>query len=179
MRYDPVERNDDTLRLELIRLAKQYGRYGYRMIAELLRTEGFHVNHKKVERLWREEGLQLPARHKERKRLYHQDASVIRLRPKYPNHIWAIDFVHDKLSNGRSYKMLTVMDEFTRQALTVHVGTKLGSADVLEALYPLIIKYGKPAFIRSDNGPEFVSKLFQTWLKRVGIEPIHIYPGSP
>ena len=104
---------------------------------------------------------------------------MIRLRPKYPNHIWAIDFVHDKLSNGRPYKMLTVMDEYTRQALTVHVGTKLGSAEVLEALYPLIIKHGKPEYIRSDNGPEFVSATFQTWLKRVGIEPIHIYPGSP
>jgi transposase InsO family protein len=168
----------DAIRLDLIRLAKQYGRYGYRMIAELLRAEGWHINHKKVERLWREEGLQLPARHKKRKRIYHKDASVIRLRPKYPNHIWAIDFVHDKLSNGRRYKMLTVMDEYTRQAFTVHVGTKLGSAEVLEALYPLIIKHGKPEHICSDNGPEFVSETFQTRLNRVGIEPIHIYPGS-
>ena len=162
-----------------MRLAKQYGRYGYRMIAKLLRTEGWHVNHKKVERLWREEGLQLPARHKKRKRLYHKDASVIRLRPKYPNHIWAIDFVHDKLSNGRAYKMLTVIDEYTRQALAVHVGTKMGSAEVLEALYPLIILHGKPELIRSDNGPEFVSEIFQSWLKRLGIKTIHIYPGSP
>ena len=178
-RYQGTPRDDDALRLDLIRLAKQYGRYGYRMITELLRTEGWYVNHKKVERLWREEGLKLPARHKKRKRLYHKDASVIGLRPKYPNHIWAIDFVHDKLSNGRPYKMLTVMDEYTRQALTVYVGTKLGSAEVLEALYPVIIKHGKPEHIRSDNGPEFMSETFQTWLKRVGIEPIHIYPGSP
>lgn len=179
LRYQGAPRDDDALRLELIRLAKQYGRYGYRMITELLRAEGWRVNHKKVERLWREEGLQLPARHKKRKRLYHKDASVIRLRPKYPNHIWAIDFVHDKLSNGRPYKMLTVVDEYTRQALVVHVGTKLGSAEVLEALYPPILQHGKPEFIRSDNGPEFVSETFQIWLKRVGIEPIHIYPGSP
>lgn len=179
MRYHGVERNDDALRLELIRLAKQYGRYGYRMIGELLRAEGWKVNHKKVERLWREEGLQLPVRHKKRKRLYHKDSSVIRLRPKYQNHIWAIDFVHDKLSNGRPYKMLTVIDEYTRQALAVHVGTKLGSVEVLETLYPLIIEHGKPEHIRSDNGPEFVSELFRSWLKRVGIEPIHIYPGSP
>ena len=82
----------------MIRLAKQYGRYGYRKIAELLRVEGWQVNHKKVERLWREEGLQLPERHKKRKRLYHKDSSVIRLRPKYPNHIWSVDFVHDRLS---------------------------------------------------------------------------------
>ena len=87
MRYQGVPRDDDALRLDLIRLAKQYGRYGYRMIAELLRAEGWHLNHKKVERLWREEGLQLPARHKKRKRLYHKDASVIRLRPKYPSYL--------------------------------------------------------------------------------------------
>ena len=131
-----MPRDDDGLRLKLIRLATQYGRYGYRIIGELLRADGWHVNHKKVERLWREDGLQLPAHHKERKQLYHKDASVIRLRPKYQNHIWAIDFVHDKLSNGCPYKMLTVMDEYTRQALAVHVGTKLGSAKVLEAHYP-------------------------------------------
>jgi len=83
--------------LALIRLAKQYGRYGYRKILELLRIEGWRVNHKKIERLWQEEGLQLPQRHKKRRRLYHKDSSIIRLRPTHPNHIWSIDFVHDKL----------------------------------------------------------------------------------
>ena len=117
--------------------------------------EGWRVNHKKVERLWREEGLQLPQRHKKRKRLYHKDSSIIRLRPTHPNHVWAIDFVHDKLSNGRSYKMLTVLDEFTRQALAVVVRTKMGADDVLEALYPLLLRHGSPEYIRSDNGPEF------------------------
>ena len=138
-------------------MAKQYGRYGYRKIAALLHIEGWQVNHKKVERLWREEGLQIPQRHKKRKRLYHKDSSVIRLRPRYQNHIWSIDFVHDKLANGRPYKMLTV----------------------LEALYPLFLKHGRPEFIRSDNGPEFIAENFQTWLARVGIKPIRIYPGSP
>ena len=145
------QKDDDSLRLALIRLAKQYGRYGYRKIAKLLRVEGWNVNHKKVERLWREEGLQLPQRHKKRKRLYHKDSSVIRLRPQYENHIWSVDFVHDKLSNGRTYKMLTVIDEYTREALGVIVKLKMGSADVLEALYPLILKRGKPQFVRSDN----------------------------
>ena len=164
--------SDDELRLSLIRLAKQYGRYGYRKIAELLRIEGWKVNHKKVERIWREEGLQLPKRHKKRKRLYHKDSSIIRLRPQYQNHIWAIDFVHDKLSNGGAYKMLTVLDEYTRQALAVAVNTRMGSAAVLEALYPLIIQHGKPEYIRSDNGPEFIAEALQAWLMRVGIEPI-------
>jgi len=105
----------------LVRLAKQYGRYGYRKIAELLRIEGRQVNHKKVERLWREEGLQIPQRHRKRKRLYHKDSSVIRLRPRYQNHIWSIDFGHDKLANGRPYKMLSVLDEYSREALCVAV----------------------------------------------------------
>ncbi len=109
--------------LSLIKLTKKYGRYGYRKIAKLLRVEGWKVNHKKVEHLWREEGLQLPQRHKKKKRLYHKNSSIIRLRPKYPNHIWSIDFVHDKLSNGKMYKMLTVLDEYTREALTVTVNS--------------------------------------------------------
>ena len=163
----------------MIRLAKHYGRYGYRKIAQLLRVEGWPVNHKKVERLWREEGLQLPVRHKKRKRLYHKNASIIRLRPRYPNHIWSVDFVHDKLSNGRSYKMLTVLDEYTRQAMCVTVKFRMGNADVLEALYPLFLQHGRPNFIRSDNGPEFIAEAFQAWLTKVGIEPIRIYPGSP
>lgn len=120
--YKAVSRDDNDLRLALIRLAKQYGRYGYRKVAELLRMEGWRVNHKKVERLWREEGLQLPQRHKKRKRLYHKDSSIIRLRPQYPNHIWSVDFVHDRLSNGRPYKMLTVLDEYTRQAYALSHG---------------------------------------------------------
>jgi transposase InsO family protein len=113
--------DDDSLRLALVRLAKQYGRYGYRKIAELLRIEGWQVNRKKVERLWREEGLQIPQRHRKLKCLYHKDSSVIRMRPKYQNHIWSIDFVHDKLANGRPYKMLTVLDEYSREALCVAV----------------------------------------------------------
>jgi len=179
LQYRSSEKNDDKLRLALIRLAKQYGRYGYRKVGELLQAEGWRINHKKVERLWREEGLQLPQRHKKRKRLYHHDASVIRLRPKYENHIWSIDFVHDTLSNGCPYKMLTVLDEYTREALCVSVAAKMGSADVLEALYPLLLKRGRPDYIRSDNGPEFVAAPFQDWLQRVGIQPIRIYPGSP
>jgi len=179
LQYQRSSRSEDDLRLALIRLAKQYGRYGYRKVGQLLRAEGWRVNHKKVERIWREEGLQLPQRHKKRRRLYHHDASIIRLRPRYPNHVWSVDFVHDKLSNGRPYKMLTVLDEYTREALCVKVATSMGSSEVLEALYPLLLERGTPMHIRSDNGPEFVSAPFQKWLRRVGIEPIRIYPGSP
>ena len=179
LRYEVRAKDEDDLRLALIRLAKQYGRYGYRKVGQLLRIEGWCVNHKKVERIWREEGLQLPNRHRRRKRLYHHDASVIRLRPHSPNHIWSIDFVHDKLSNHRPYKMLTVIDEYTREALSVTVANTMGSSEVLEALYPLLLKRGKPEYLRSDNGPEFSSEPFKDWLTKVGIKPIRIYPGSP
>jgi transposase InsO family protein len=180
LQYKPVPKDDDdALRLALIKLAKQYGRYGYRKIAKLLRIEGWQVNHKKVERLWREEGLQLPHRHKRRKRLYHKDSSIIRLRPTHRNHVWSVDLVHDRLSNGRPYKMLTVLDEYTRQALGVAVRTRMRSSEVLEALYPLLLKHEKPEYIRSDNGPEFTAAPFKKWLTRVGIKPIQIYPGSP
>jgi transposase InsO family protein len=179
LHYKAKFQDNDALRLAMIRLAKQHGRYGYRKIAELLRIEGWRVNHKKVERLWREEGLKLPERHKKRRRLYHKDSSVIRLRPTHANHIWAIDFVHDKLSNGRSYKMLTVLHEYTHQALCVEVKDKMNSDDVLEVMHRLLLKYGKPEFIRFDNGGEFVAEHLQEWLRRVGVTPIQIYPGSP
>ncbi|MGI9481366.1 MAG: IS3 family transposase [Hyphomicrobiales bacterium] len=180
MHYKAVSKDgEDALRLAMVRLAKQYRRYGYRKIAALLRIEGWKVNLKKIERLWREEGLQLPERHKKRKRLYHKDSSVIRLRPQYPNHIWSVDFVHDRLSNGRPYKMLTVLDEYTREALCVVARLRMNSDDVLEALYPLLLERGKPEYIRSDNGPEFIAASLQKQLLKIGVEPIQIYPGSP
>ena len=163
----------------MIRLAKQYGRYGYRKICELLEIEGRLINHKKVERIWREEGLQLPARHKRRKRLYHHNASIIRFRPHFPNHVWSIDFVHDKLSNGRPYKMLTVLDEYTREALAVTVAHKMGSSDVLEALYPLLLKRGKPEYLRSDNGAEFTGQLVDLWAYHHGTRIDFSRPGKP
>ena len=155
----------------MIRLAKQYGRYEYRKVTALLRMKERQVNHswkhKKwssgsfylttVERLWAEESLQNPQRYKKRRRLHHKDGSVIRLRPTHPSHIWAIDCVYDKLRNECSYKMLTVLEEYTREALFVAVCSKLRANDVLYALYLLFMKHGKPEFIRSENGPEFVA----------------------
>ncbi len=168
------------MRLALIRLAKQYGRYGYRKIGQLLRIEGWCVNHQTFERIWREEGLQPPRqRHKRCKRLYHHDASLIHLRPHSPNHIGSIDFVDDELSNHRPYEMLTVIDEHTREVLSVPVANAIGSSEVLEALYPLLLNRGTPEHLRFDNGPEFSSEPFKDWLKKVGIKSIRIYPGSP
>ncbi|MEL6220014.1 MAG: integrase core domain-containing protein [Pseudomonadota bacterium] len=137
-----------------------------------------------MERLWREEGLPLPERHKKRKRLYHHDASIIRQRPLYANHIWSVDLVHDRLSNGLPYKMLTVLDEYTREALCVMVATRMGSSEVLT---PLLHERGAPSHLRSDSGPhasrvplrDIIAEPLQAWLKRIGTEPIRILPGSP
>ena len=101
MSYQAVSRDDEALRHGIIKLEKMYGRYGYRKVSALLRISGWRVNYKKVERIWREEGLQLPDRHKRKRRLYHKNSSIIRMRPNAPNHVWAIDFVHAKLSNNR------------------------------------------------------------------------------
>ena len=139
----------------------------------------WHVNHKKIERLSNREGLQLLHRHKKRRRLYHKDSSIIRLLPTHPEHIWALDFVHDELSNGRSYKMLTVLVEYTLKALCVAERPKMTANDVLDVLHPLLMKNGKPAFIRSDSGREFIAQHLQNWLKKIGIKPMQIYSGSP
>ena len=162
----------------MIRLAKQYGRYGYCKVTAFLRMQGWRVNHKQIECLWGQEGPQLPHRHKKRRRLYHQNSSVIRLQPTHSNYIWTIDFIDDKLSNGRSYRMLTVLNEYTRKALCVAVRPKMNAHDVLDALNLLLIKRDKPECIRSDNGSEFIAAHFQDWLKRVGIQPLLIYQGS-
>ena len=171
--------NEDALRLALVRLAKQYGWYGYRKMTALLRIEGWRVNHKKVGRLWREEGLQVPRRHKKRNRLYDHKHSIIRMRALYPRHIRSVDFAQDRLIHGRPYKMLTVIDEYTRQCLTVHAQFNLTSQEVLETLSQLFIQYGNPHYIRSDNGGEFKARRLQQRLTQVGVEPIYIYPGSP
>lgn len=177
MTYQSKDRDEDALRHDIIKFVKIYGRHGYRKIAQLLRISGWKVNHKKVERIWRVEELQLPERHKGKSRLYYKDISIIRMRPNGPNHVWAVDFVHDKLSNNRPYKMLTVGDEYTRQALAVHVPYKMSAADVLEALYPILIIHGKPHYIRSNNGPEFTAEVFQTWLIKVGISQFVFTPA--
>lgn len=178
-RYSIRKEDDEALRLALVRLAKQYGRYGYRKITALLRIEGWPVNHKKVDRLWREEGLQVPKRHKKRKRLYDHEHSIIRLRPLYPNHIWSVDFMQDRLLQSKAYKMLTVIDEYTRQCLTVKAQFKMSSQEVLETLSDLLIQHGKPDYVCSDNGSEFKAQTLQQWLRKVDVEPIYIYPGSP
>jgi putative transposase len=173
-------RDDEAgLSAAIIRLAGEYGRYGYRRITALLRTEGWRVNAKRVQRIWRREGLKVPAKQPRRGRLWLNDGSCIRLRPQYLNHVWAYDFVADRTVEGRPLKMLTVIDEFSRQCLAIIVARRLNSDDVLATLTELFVEHGPPAFIRSDNGGEFTAGLVRDWLRRIQVKTLYIEPGSP
>jgi len=163
----------------MIELARQYGRYGYRRIAALLRDAGWQVNDKRVERLWRREGLKVPMRQPRKGRLWLNDGSCVRLRPEYRHHVWSYDFVMDRTADGRVIRMLTIVDEFTRECLAIDVARKLTSEDVLERLSDLFVRRGVPDHIRSDNGSEFTAKRVREWLERVGVKTLYIEPGSP
>ena len=171
--------DEDALTRMIIQLASQYGRYGYRRITALLRHAGWDVNHKRVERIWRWEGLRVPQKQPKRGRLWMNDGSCVRLRPQYPNHVWAYDFVMDRTHDGRAFRMLTIIDEYTRECLAIVVNRKLRSTDVIETLAELFIRKGLPEHIRSDNGPEFCARAVREWLDRLDIGPLFIEPGSP
>jgi putative transposase len=163
----------------MVALAAEYGRYGYRRVTALLRAEGFAANHKRVERLWRREGLKVPQRQPRRGRLWLNDGSCVRLRPERKDHVWSYDFVQGRTRDGRAFRMLNVIDEYTRECLAIDVARKLKSDDVLERLSELFILRGVPEHIRSDNGPEFTAKAVREWLGRVGVRTLYIEPGSP
>lgn len=163
----------------IIRLASKYGRYGYKRITALLRAEGWHVNPKRVERIWRQEGLKVPQRHKKRGRLYLNNGSCIRLRPCWQNHVWSYDFVADRLIDGTKIRILTVIDEYTRECLALPVNYTLKSDDVMATLTDLFITRGLPNFIRSDNGAEFTAHSIRNWLKSLSVKTLFIEPGSP
>ena len=163
----------------IVALASLYGRYGYRRITGLLRLLAWRVNHKRVERIWRREGLKVPRKQPKRGRLWLNDGSCIRLRPEHKDHVWAYDFVADKTHNGKKIRMLTIVDEYTRECLAIRVDRRLNSESVLEQLAALFVYRGTPAYLRSDNGPEFVAKAVREWLARVGVQTLFIEPGSP
>lgn len=163
----------------MIELASEYGRYGYRRITMMLRAEGWLVNPKRVYRLWRREGLKVPAKQPKRRRLWLNNGSCIRLRPEHRDHVWSYDFVFDRTHDGRRLRMLTVIDEFTRECLAIDVSRRMTSEDVLERLSDLFVQRGTPDFIRSDNGPEFAAQRVRDWLENVGVKTLFIQPGSP
>ncbi len=163
----------------VVELARQYGRYGYRRITALLHAEGWGCNHKRVERTWRTEGLKVPARQPKRSRLWLNDGSCVRLRSERPNHVWSYDFVEDRTRDGRRFRMLNVVDEFTRECLCIRVGRKLKAPDVIDVLADLFITRGTPGSIRSDNGPEFAAIALRGWITGVRASTAFVEPGSP
>jgi len=174
-----IKDDEPVLVKEIINLAKEYGRYGYRMITGLLKLTGWDINHKRVERIWRREGLKVPQKQPKRRRLWFNDGSCVRLRPSYKNHVWSYDFVMDRTHNGRAIRMLNIIDEFTRECLAIEVDRKLNSANVIEVLARLFVERGTPQYLRSDNGPEFIARRVRFWLKRQGVDTLFIEPGSP
>jgi transposase InsO family protein len=172
---------DDEARLteSIVGLATRYGRYGYRRVTALLHADGWFVNHKRVERIWRQEGLKVPKKQPKRGRLWLNDGSCVRLRPEHRDHVWAYDFDSARTHDGRPLKMLTLVDEHTRECLAIDVARRLSSDDVLERLTWLFVTRGVPDHIRSDNGPEFTAKEVRRWLGRVGVKTLFIEPGSP
>jgi len=179
-RHISKPREDEEALIErIVQLATQYGRYGYRRITAMLWQEGWQVNHKRVERIWRREGLKVPQKQPKRKRLWLDESSCVRLRPTHRDHVWSYDFVMTRTHDGRVVKMLTVIDEYSRECLAIKVARKLTSQDVIEQLADLFISRGLPEHIRSDNGPEFAARAVRNWLKRLGVQTLFIEPGSP
>jgi putative transposase len=174
-----IQDDEEILSARIVALASQYGRYGYRRITAMLSMEGWRVNHKRVERIWRQEGLKVPPKHPKRGRLWLNDGSIVRLRPEFPKHVWSYDFMQDHTQDGNPFRILNVMDEYTRECLAVRVARSLTHKNVLEVLTQLFCERGVPVHLRSDNGSEFTAKKVRTWLSRLEVKPLFIEPGSP
>lgn len=175
-----VRSDEDALTADIVELAGEYGRYGYRRITGLLWQAGWKVNAKRVERIWRQEGLKVPSRQpRKRGRLWLNDGSCVRLRAERKDHVWSYDFVMDRTHEGKAFRMLTILDEFTKESLAIRVGRKLDASEVIHALADLFLTRGIPEHIRSDNGSEFTAKMVCDWLDELGVKTLFIEPGSP
>jgi transposase InsO family protein len=174
-----VAGDEAALRDRTVAIAGEYGRYGYRRATWMLREEGWRVNHKRVERIWKQEGLKVPQRQPKRGRLWLNDGSCIRLRPERKDHVWAYDFVQVRTHEGRPVRLLTIVDEYTRECLMIRAARRLDSESVLECLASLFVYRAVPEHLRSDNGSEFTARAVREWLGRVGVKTLFIEPGSP
>ncbi len=163
----------------MIELSRENPRYGYRRVWALLRREGWPVNKKRVHRLWREEGLKVPDRQRKRRRLSDAENSCTRRRAEHKDHVWSYDFVMDLTEDGRRLKMMPVVDEYTRECLSIDVERSITAEDVVDTLASLFRSRGEPTFIRSDDGPEFIAKAVKRWLDLSGVRTLYIEPGSP
>lgn len=179
-RYSVIVRADeDALTRAILALAAQYGRYGYRRITALLQEAGWPVGVDRVQRIWRREGLKVPKKQRPRGRLWLNDGSCVRLRPERRNHVWSYDFVAAQTHDGRKVRLMTLLDEFTRECLSIRVARRINGMGVIEAMADAMIVHGIPEHIRSDNGPEMTAKIVRQWLANVGAKTLYIEPGSP
>lgn len=167
------------MRKRVVEIATEYGRYGYRKVTGLLNMEGWDVGKDRVYRIWREEGLKVPQKQPKRSRLWFADGSCIRHRPMHRHHVWSYDFVSDRTHDGKAFKILNVIDEYSRECLASFVQRRINSQDVLLVMADLFIKYGCPKFVRSDNGPEFIARKLIHWFEQLEVKPLFIEPGSP
>jgi transposase InsO family protein len=173
-----ISNEEEQLVSQIVELATKYGRYGYRRITALLKQENWKVNHKRVERIWRKEGLKVPQRQPKRGRLWLNDGSCVRLRPEHKDHVWSYDFMVDRMANGRPFRILTILDKYTRECLAILVDRHINSQNVIDKLFDLFIFRATPDYIRSDNGPEFTAKAIRSWLNRMGVKTLFIEPGG-
>ena len=179
-RYLPTRKADEAaLTQAIVSLASEYGRYGYRRVSALLKAQGWSVGKDRVQRIWRREGLKVPKKQRPRGRLWLNDGSCVRLRPERAHHVWSYDFVHHATHDGRSLRLLTLIDEFTRQCFAIRVARRFSGFNVIETLADTMLVHGIPEHLRSDNGPEMTSKAVREWLATVGTQILFIEPGSP
>ena len=171
--------DEDEVRAEIIDLACNYGRAGYRTVTDMMRNKGRLIKHKRVERIWREEGLKVPKKQTKRTRLWLTDGSCIRLRPTHKNHVWSYDFIEDKTTNGKKIRFLNIIDEFSRECIASVPRRNWRNNDVIELLAGLMLLNGTPEYLRSDNGSEFTSNKVRKWLAGAGVITAYIEPGSP
>ncbi len=171
--------DENKLTGRIINLAAQYGVYGIPRITAMLKREGFKVNHKRVERIWRQQGLKVAKKQKKRRRLWLNDGSTIRLRPEYRNHVWSYDIMEDKTYNGKKFRILNIMDEYSRECLLSYASRRITSREVVEFLSDLFCRMGLPEYIRSDNGSEFTARRVREFISNLGTYPAFIEPGSP
>lgn len=171
--------DEEQLRERIVYYASRFGRYGYRRVAALLREEGWQVNHKRIERIWRQEGLKVPQKQPKRGRLWLNDGSTLRLKPEFAKHVWSYDFMQDRTHDGKVFRILNIIDEYTRECLLSKAARSFTHQDVMGCLTNLFCERGVPVHIRSDNGPEFIARRLQAWLDRLAVIPLFIEPGSP
>ncbi|MFO0425218.1 MAG: IS3 family transposase [Planctomyces sp.] len=180
VRYKRKSRADDIrIRSRMLELARERPRFGYRRIAVLLQQEGYHVNMKRVYRLWLSEGLKVPKRTRKKRALGNGGHACHVRRATGPNDVWCWDFIFDRTVHGQSLKWLSIVDEYTRRCICLDVSQRIRSEDLINRMSELFVMYGAPKQIRSDNGPEFIAKSVQSWVSKLDVGTLYVEPGSP